>query len=205
MIAERNNIKVFVSFTVYDFENTLDDIYTLLDTYGYDVLMSHKGTIPLDSHKSNLENCLEAVSKSDVFVGIIRPLRGSGVLERDGKSITEYEFEEAFKMNIPRFILVDRDVEFARRFLKCMNIPYDKIPYEVVKHKGGQDVMVKNEVLHSTSIGMYEMAIRSNLPPVARVGNWVQSYHNFDDIRMHLESQFQYVSWIKKLMEYGKQ
>lgn len=205
MIAKRNNIKVFVSSTVYDFENTLDDIYTLLDTYGYDVLMSHKGTIPVDSHKSNLENCLEAVRESDVFIGIIRPLRGSGVLERGGKSITEYEFDEAFKLDIPRFILVDRDVVFARNFLRWMDMPYTQIQYEKTKHKDGKDVLMKNEVVHPASLDMYNMAIKNNEPPKLRVGNWVQPYHNFDDIRMHLESQFQYVSWIRKMMEYEKQ
>lgn len=183
---------------------TLDDIYTLLDTYGYDVLMSHKGTIPVDSHKSNLENCLEAVRKSDVFVGIIRPLRGSGVMV-GGKTITEYEFEEAYKLDIPRFVLVDSDVVFARRFLDFMDIKLEDIPFKKLKQKDDQEFLVKNEVLHSTSIEMYEMALRKNMPLDKRVGNWVQSYHNFDDIRMHLESQFQYVSWIKKLMKYGKQ
>ena len=203
MIAERNNIKVFVSSTVYNFENTLDDVYTLLDTYGYDVQMSHKGTIPVDSHLSNLENCLNAVRQCDVFIGFIRPLRGSGVLEKDGKSITEYEFEEAFKLDIPRFVLVDRDVVFARNFVRWMDIPYRDIAFDKTRIKDGKEVLLKNTVLHRTSLDMYEMALRSNMPPLARKGNWVQPYHNFDDIRMHLENQFQYVSWIKKLMEYG--
>ena len=48
MAAERNHIKVFVASTVYNFQSDLDRIYNLLDGYGYDVLMSHKGTIPFD-------------------------------------------------------------------------------------------------------------------------------------------------------------
>jgi hypothetical protein len=36
-------------------------VYSTLDGYGYDVMMSHKGTIPLDSKLSNLENCLKGV------------------------------------------------------------------------------------------------------------------------------------------------
>lgn len=58
MFEQRNHIKVFVSSTVYDFQSQLDTLYSTLDGYGYDVLMSHKGTIPLDSSLSNLENCL---------------------------------------------------------------------------------------------------------------------------------------------------
>lgn len=60
MYKERSHIKVFVSSTVYDFESQLDMVYSTLDGYGYDVMMSHKGTIPLDSKLSNLENCLNA-------------------------------------------------------------------------------------------------------------------------------------------------
>ncbi len=44
MYKERNHIKVFVSSTVYDFESQLDMVYSKLDVYGYDVMMSHKGT-----------------------------------------------------------------------------------------------------------------------------------------------------------------
>lgn len=40
MYKERNHIKVFVSSTVYDFESQLDMVYSTLDGYGYDVMMS---------------------------------------------------------------------------------------------------------------------------------------------------------------------
>jgi len=85
--APRNHIKVFVASTVYNFEYQLDKVYELLDNYGYDVLMSHKGTILLDSAESNLTNCLKGVEECDVFIGFIRPDYGSGVLEKDTKSI----------------------------------------------------------------------------------------------------------------------
>lgn len=47
---------MFVSSTVYDFEPQLDVVYGMLDGFGYDVMMSHKGTVPLDSKLSNVEN-----------------------------------------------------------------------------------------------------------------------------------------------------
>ena len=55
---------MFVSSTVYDFESQLDMVYSTLDGYGYDVMMSHKGTIPLDSKLSNLENCHAAIQNN---------------------------------------------------------------------------------------------------------------------------------------------
>jgi len=97
MYQERNHIKVFVSSTVYDFESQLDMVYSALDGYGYDVMMSHKGTIPLDSKLSNLENCLKGVENCDVFLGFVRPLTGTGILKPEEKSITAQEFEVAFR------------------------------------------------------------------------------------------------------------
>ena len=94
---KRNHIKVFVSSTVYDFEPQLDVVYGLLDGFGYDVMMSHKGTVPLDSKLSNVENCLKGVEDCDVFLGFIRPLVGSGILDHAQPSITEQEFEVAYR------------------------------------------------------------------------------------------------------------
>ncbi len=118
MESLRNHIKVFVASTVYNFQYQLDKIYELLDGLGYDVLMSHKGSILLDSNESNLNNCINGVEECDVFVGLIRPDYGSGVLKEGDKSITHYEFETACKRNIPRFILADYRVVFTRELFK---------------------------------------------------------------------------------------
>ena len=85
MSAERNHIKVFVSSTVYDFETVLRNIFLTLDGFGYDVYMSKEGTIPLSSRLSNLVNCINGVEECDIFLCIIRPLIGSGVLEKGAR------------------------------------------------------------------------------------------------------------------------
>jgi len=139
MIAKRNHIRVFVASTVYNFEHVLKQVYELLDSYGYDVCMSHMGTILLDSSQSNLDNCVNAVNECDVFIGFIRPNYGSGVLEKGGQSITHFEFETAFKRNIPRFVLADYRVVFTRALFRdsfviedstAKRIDFDKISFE---------------------------------------------------------------------------
>ena len=95
MSEKRNHIKVFVSSTVYDFETDLRRIFLTLDGFWYDVYMSKEGTIPLDSRLSNLINCVNGVEECDIFLGIVRPLIGSGVLEKGGRSITAQEFDKA--------------------------------------------------------------------------------------------------------------
>ena len=122
MSEERNHIKIFVSSTVYDFETDLRRIFATLDGFGYDVYMSKEGTIPLDSRLSNLVNCVNGVEECDVFLGIVRPRIGSGVLEKEGRSITAQEFDRAIELDMPRFILADYRVEFAHKFLNLMKI-----------------------------------------------------------------------------------
>ena len=42
MAAPRNHIKVFVSSTVYNFQTELNEIYELLDGFGYDAKKTPK-------------------------------------------------------------------------------------------------------------------------------------------------------------------
>lgn len=201
MFKERNHIKIFVSSTVYDFESQLDTVYSTLDSYGYDVMMSHKGTIPLDSKLSNLENCLIGVEKSDVFLGFIRPLIGTGVLKPGERSITAQEFEKAYAMNMPRFVLADYRVVFAREFAWMMKISPSDIPYVVKKEStDGRIVERPNRVVHPECIDLYNVAIQQNSLPTNRKGNWVQEYKNIQDVMMHVEAQFKDVERIKQLI-----
>jgi len=202
MIAKRNGIKVFVASTVYNFQSDLERIYTLLDNFGYDVMMSHKGTIPLDSKKSAADICVAGVDKCDVFLGIIRPSYGSGVLEKGGQSITHMEFDRAIKRDIPRFILVDYRVTFTRSLFRDSFIIEDftkkKIKFENVSFEN-------NSVMDTRCIRMYNEAIKdSQRPANKRKGNWVQEYYDYDALRLHLDSQFKYPIRLQELIDNSK-
>ena len=54
MNEERDKLKIMVSSTVYGIEELLDRVYTLLTSFGYDVWMSHKGTVPVFSIELHL-------------------------------------------------------------------------------------------------------------------------------------------------------
>ena len=58
---------IMVSSTVYGIEELLERVYSLLTAFGYDVWMSHKGTMPIMSSKTAFQNCLDAVEKCDLF------------------------------------------------------------------------------------------------------------------------------------------
>ncbi len=72
-------------------------------------------------------------------------------------------------------------------------INFDKISFE------------DNGVMDTRCIRMYNDAIKDKeKPPSKRTGNWVQEYINYDDIKMHLESQFKYPERIQKLIDKSK-
>ena len=197
MLAPRNHIKVFVASTVYDFQPELDRIYRVLDGFGYDVINSHRGTCPLDSKKSNLNNCLDAVNECDVFIGFIRPDYGSGVLEPNGKSITHLEFEKAIEREIPRFILADYRVTFTRALIRKAIISEGNKTTRITS----KNIHFQNEkIMDIRCVQFYEEMIKTKIEPKNRVGNWVQEYRNLEDILLHIESQFKYPERIKKII-----
>jgi len=205
MSAERNHIKVFVSSTVYDFETVLRHIFTLLDAYGYDVYMSKEGTIPLNSRLSNLVNCVNGVAECDVFLGIVRPLIGSGVLKKGEPSITAQEFNKAIELGMLRFILADYRVEFAHKFLNLMNMDVTAIPLnrEKIIEREGQTIVEKkpNNLVHGECVEIYRAAIQNHIhPATVRLGNWAQQYKDGEDILRFIEAQFKDVERIKELI-----
>ena len=88
---------IMVSSTVYGIEDLLDQVYALLSGFGYEVWCSHKGTMPVYPNKTAFESCLLAVERCDLFLGIITPHYGSGVVS-GGLSITHQELLKAILM-----------------------------------------------------------------------------------------------------------
>ena len=108
-----DKLKLMVASTVYQFEDSLEQICAVLNGFGYEVWNSHIGTIPVDPTLSNLENCVSAVKNCDLFLGIVRSQYGSGVV--GDISITHAECREAVRLRIPRWFLAHRD-DVARFF-----------------------------------------------------------------------------------------
>lgn len=175
-------LTIMVSSTVYGIEELLDRIYTLLTEFGYEVWMSHKGTMPVFSHHSAFDNCIAGVTNCDLFLGLITPHYGSGI-DKDGLSITHQELRKAIELNKPRWLLAHEHVIFARSLLKYLG------------YNGGDDrrklSLEKNQILDDLRvIDMYEEAILSQKPLQDRQGNWVQKFNSDDDAALFAMAQF---------------
>jgi hypothetical protein len=180
--AANKKLTILVSSTVYDYEELLDRIYTLLTQFGYEVWMSHKGTMPVFSDRSAFENCLAATKKCDLFLGLITPRYGSGV-DKGALSITHQELKKAIELKKPRWLLAHDHVIFARSLLN--NLGY--------QGKTGREKLTleKNQIMDDLRvIDMYEDAIVSRKPLQDRQGNWVQKFSSDADATLFATAQF---------------
>lgn len=182
--------KLMVSSTVYGIEELLDRIYTLLTSFGYEVWMSHKGTLPVSSNQPAFQNCLDAVEQCDLFLGIITTAYGSGQDPNNPNSlsITHQEILKAIELKKPRWLLAHEHVIFARTLLN--NLGYKG------KSEREKLSLKKNSVFTDLRIlDLYEEAtIDHELPhavPLAeRKGNWVQKFRTHEDGSLFVSAQF---------------
>ncbi len=174
---------IMVSSTVYGIEDLLDQVYALLSGFGYEVWCSHKGTMPVYPNKTAFESCLLAVERCDLFLGIITPHYGSGVVS-GGLSITHQELLKAIQLGRPRWILAHDHVPTCRTLLRSLG--HDTTAKRAALRLGRNGVVDDLRV-----VDMYEAAIRHDLLVYQdRKGNWVQKYTSKPDARLFVTAQF---------------
>lgn len=173
-----------VSSTVYGIEELLDRIYDLLTSFGFEVWMSHKGTLPVSSERTAYENCLAAVEMCDLFLGLITTHYGSGLDPVSGLSITHLEIRRAIELKKPRWLLAHENVPFAWSLLKNLRRADQPIPR--------QELTVKKSPLMDDLrvLDLYEEAIINALPVPDRQGNWVQRFRSTQDGLTFVTAQF---------------
>lgn len=180
-----------VSSTVYGFEELLDRIYSLL-TPTYEVWMSHKGTLPVDSRITAFQNCLNAVDRCDYFLGIITPQYGSGQEKsKAGEiSITHQEMRHAItRKNLPRWVLVHDHVAFTASLLAKLGyggkIGRQKLTLE--KSPIFEDLRILDlyeEVKREYDVNSEKILLSE------RQGNWAQKFGTVNDAELFVLSQF---------------
>ena len=180
MTSERKPI-VLVASTVYHYEELLERIYSLLTSFGYEVWMSHKGTPPVSSNLSNLENCRMAVEKCDLFLGIITHEYGTGIID-DGLSITHHEFRRAIELKKPRWVLAHDHVFFTHTFLKELGFSGNDGRKKLTQPK--------KPILDLRTLEIFEDATVADVDYKDRMGNWIQKYTTIPDAMLFATAQF---------------
>jgi len=176
-------LTIFVSSTVYGIEELLDQVYALLSGFGYEVWMSYKGTVPVYPNQTAFESCLLAVKECKLFLCIITPHYGSGVLEGD-LSITHQELLEAIRLKKPRWILAHDHVSFARSLLRNLG-------HKTATARAKLELKTSPILSDLRVIDMYEAAIRHDIQIYRdKKGNWVQKFSRDADAQLFVTAQF---------------
>jgi hypothetical protein len=188
-------ITVMVSSAIRGIEDLLDQIFVVLQQFGYTVWMSHKGTIPLSSNRSAFENCLEAVDRCDVLLGIITGRYGSGQNRpKDELSILDQEIRRAVDRNKVRFFAVHHHVTLARELLRQFRFGDDG---NIRHHSFFRRTNVLDDI---RILDMYDYAIRDDLPLGERIGNWAQEYTQPQELLQFVSAQFSNPDRIRELL-----
>jgi Domain of unknown function (DUF4062) len=187
--TKKQPLRIMVASSVYGFEDQLNQICATLTGFGYEVWNSHLKTMPVNPKLSNLENCLLAVQNCDIFLGIIWPSYGSGVI--GDYSITHQEFRKALALDKPRWIIAHHYVTIARQLLK----PYRKTFLN-------NDTFKKTKILDDLRvIEMYEDSILNDQPIESRTGNWVPEFQKIDDLMVYINTQLKDKKRVVEIVE----
>mgnify|MGYP003347678020 CR=1 FL=1 len=163
--AKEKRLTVMVSSTVYGSEDVLDRIHDMLANFGYEVWMSHKGTLPVSSHRSAFENCLEGVRRADIFLGIIGTRYGTGIDKEDpaSLSIAHQELRLAIELKKPRWLLAHENILTARTL-------FARLGHEGVEGRKALKLKRSDVLEDLRLIDMYEEATFDRLPLAERIG-----------------------------------
>ena len=198
MAKSKAPLTIFVSSSVYGIEEYLDQVYALLSEFGYEVWMSHKGTIPINPNQTALESCLRAAEDCDLFLSIITTRYGSGVVD-DQPGVTHQELLKAIEKKKPRWIMAHSHVVFARTMFRKLGAKNSKQRIDLLHKLGFSDGSAMKKLRKSEElviddfrvIDMYEAAIRDDMQVYQdRHGNWVQKYIDDRDINLFATFQF---------------
>ncbi|MFN7844783.1 MAG: DUF4062 domain-containing protein [Pirellula sp.] len=191
-------ITIMVSSTVYGSEDVLDRVYDLLTSFGYEVWMSHKGTLPVFSKKSAFENCLEGVRRCQIFLGIIGTRYGTGIKKQDpdSLSIVHQELRLAIELKKARWLLAHENILTARTL-------FSKLGYVGVEGRKSLTLKPSDVLEDKRLIDMYEEATFDRLPLDERKGNWVQKFHDYQDSGRYIIFQFRRYQEIEAYIREG--
>nr|WP_321441096.1 DUF4062 domain-containing protein [uncultured Hyphomonas sp.] len=112
--------RVFISSTYYDLKHIRSAIEGFIHRYGFEPIMSEKGSIGYVHDQSLDESCYQAASKSDIFVMVVGGRYGAAASDQTSEneddffdrydSITKRELQAAIKADIPVYIFLDAGV-----------------------------------------------------------------------------------------------
>lgn len=200
---KKGKTKMMLASTVYGFEDQLSKIIEELKQNEFKVLSSFYGSIRVNPKLSNLDNCIQAVRDTQWFLGLVRPYYGTGNI--DEKNITFEEIKTAIQQQKPRWFYIHRDVIFASRIFKFIEVNKVLIKEGDKKTVSGENILRPNEHIDIETIELYNCVTKDNETNLKlRNGNWAQEYFSFTEAEIYIDTQFSDYSFIDNLLNKAK-
>jgi len=188
-MADEPKLSIMVSSTVYSIRPLLKQVFGILTSYGHDVMMSDRLTVPVDPRKHNFESCLDAIEQCDLFFGIITPAYGTGISDKDNRSITHLELLKAIELDKPRFMLCNQAVTSSRVLLN--SLAFGGKPLKGAAGRADLTLRSKAVLGDLRTIDMLEAALREDIAdPAERTNHWVAEYESEEDVRNYVATMF---------------
>lgn len=188
-MAGESKLSIMVSSTVYDIRPLLKQAFGMLTSYGYDVIMSDRLTVPIDPRKHNFDSCIRAVEECDLFFGIITPSYGTGVSKKENRSITHMELVRSIELEKPRFMLCHQAVVSSRVLLNTLS--FGGQPLKGAGGRANLTLASKSVLRDLRTIDMLEAALREDIEEVDdRTNHWVAEYESEEDVRSFIATNF---------------
>lgn len=181
---------VFISSTIYDFEDLRNATKYWLEQAGYKVFLSDNPGFIKEIEQNSYDACFDAIRRSQIFIVFVGGRRGGWFDEGERISITQQEYrvarEEFQKGNI-------RILPFIRRSIWDLNAQYSEL-IEEADEQAKHHLNVKNRLVDDPAHLKYfideirrleEMKIAAQGLAPRPGGNWV---HIFSDFREVIES-----------------
>lgn len=102
--------KVFVSSTCYDLLQIRSDLKHFIESFGYEAILSEYHNVAYNVKPRLEEDCYSEIKNCDIIIGILGGKFGSEAKNKDGKSISMVEMENAIESNKQIYIFIDSNV-----------------------------------------------------------------------------------------------
>lgn len=176
--AEGNDARpcAFISSTVLDFGDLRSSLAFWLEEIGYKVILSERSDNPIESSLGTIENCLQLVRTSSLYILLVGKRRGFYCDESQHLTVTRAEYREAYNLarsgRMRIAIFIRSDVERAIR---------EGNPSEFQDFDFTRDFV--GEIRRTSE--MTEASAHGGPFPLA---NWTVSFSSFRDIVSSLQA-----------------
>lgn len=165
--------RVFVSSTCYDLKYIRENLKYFIKTIGYEPVLSDDGDVYYNPSIHTHDSCLREVSTCQLFVLIIGGRYG-GKYKESETSITNHEYKEAVKNNIPVFAVVESSVHSDHHLF-------------LTNKKDKPDIYERISYPSSDSIKIFDFLdeVRKST-----INNALYPFQDFSDMEQYLKKQW---------------